>query len=277
MKVSHSAGWRMAHRGWSCITSSTCHSKVNSPGSLLVTEDMHPAEHDMFCWVPEACVPCGLLPVRWLVVRVNPVENRNVFCHGMEGGGARVMRPAPRSHSSMCTRRDSLILSQTHREKKWKVPSYQWQRLLLTEMICKITLAHDRNWDFFFLLFPKALLLLICNSFMHTFILSIISYCYPWNYFSVQACWYCLYMSSPSSITPWCSISCGSLFSILNVQMLNSVQMVFISDSSSLSPLSCSFMWGSVSTKAKHTCFCLSAMTYPEIVKDEDACARVIL
>lgn len=54
-----------------------------------------------------------LLPVRWLVVRANPVENRNVFCLGMEGRGARVMRPAPRSQSSMCTRRDILILSQT--------------------------------------------------------------------------------------------------------------------------------------------------------------------
>lgn len=59
-----------------------------------------------------------LLPVRWLVVRANPVENRNVFCLGMEGGVAREMRPAPRSQSSMCTRRDSLILSQTQGGKK---------------------------------------------------------------------------------------------------------------------------------------------------------------
>lgn len=59
-----------------------------------------------------------LSPVRWLVVRANPVGNRNVFCLGIEGGGARVMRPAPRSQSSMCIRRDSLILSQTRGENE---------------------------------------------------------------------------------------------------------------------------------------------------------------
>lgn len=54
-------------------------------------------------------------------------------------------------------------------------------------MICKIMLVHDRNWDVFFFFFPKALMLLIRNLLVHTFILFIISYSYPWNYFSVRA------------------------------------------------------------------------------------------
>lgn len=53
------------------------------------------------------------------MVRANPVENRNVFCIGMEGGGAREMRVAPRSQSSMCAKRDSLILSQMG-GRKWR-------------------------------------------------------------------------------------------------------------------------------------------------------------
>lgn len=71
-------------RGWDCVTHCACHCKVNSLASLLVTEAMicsagclggvgHMGE-------AFACqVACG--------ERANPVENRNVFCPGMEGGG----------------------------------------------------------------------------------------------------------------------------------------------------------------------------------------------
>lgn len=43
------------------------------------------------------------------MVRANPVENRNVFFLylGMKGGGAGEMWVAPRSQSSICTKRDS--------------------------------------------------------------------------------------------------------------------------------------------------------------------------
>lgn len=54
-----------------------------------------------------------LLPVRWLVVRANRIENRNASCLGTEGGRTRAMRTAPRSQLYMCAPRDSLIFSQT--------------------------------------------------------------------------------------------------------------------------------------------------------------------
>lgn len=92
-------------------------------------------------------------------MRANPVENRNVFCLclGMEGGDATEMVPAPRSQSSMCTRRDSLILSQTQGGKK-KVPCYQLQILLLMEMIVK-SYEHIETEKKCYLFVPEALFL----------------------------------------------------------------------------------------------------------------------
>lgn len=81
-----------------------------------------------------------LLPVRWLVVRGNPVENRNVFCLGMGGRSAKATRPAPWNQSSMCTLGNSLILSLTHGKKSLGISSKDRM-----ELICKIILAHDEN------------------------------------------------------------------------------------------------------------------------------------
>ena len=59
----------------------------------------------MFCCVPGGG-PCAtrvmLLPVRWLVVRANPVENRNVFCRGMEGKGVHERCDRPQGVSHPC-------------------------------------------------------------------------------------------------------------------------------------------------------------------------------
>ena len=152
-----------------------CHCKVNSPGSLLVSEACY-----MFCWEPGGPVPhgWGFLHVRWLVVRANPVENRNVFCHGIEGGGAREMRPAPRSQSSMCTRRDSLILSQTHGGKKKKkkaksraICSKDFCSRRWFVKSCEHMIETEKKFLFFFFFFPEALLPLIHGSLMHAFIL----------------------------------------------------------------------------------------------------------
>lgn len=75
----------MRQSSWKRVTHCGCHCKVNSAGSLLVTEAVLRCARRL--GVGACAAPVMLLPVRWLALRANPVGNRNAFCLGMEGGG----------------------------------------------------------------------------------------------------------------------------------------------------------------------------------------------
>lgn len=66
-------------------------------------------------------------PIRWLVVRANPVGNRKAFCLGMEGEGAREMEVTPKSQSSICAKRDKLTFHRCRVERGESQLQYQCQ------------------------------------------------------------------------------------------------------------------------------------------------------
>lgn len=134
-KVLDRDSWKMLDRGQNCFTHCACHCKVNSPGYLLVTEAL-------IC--SAGCLGGVYHTGDTFACQVACGENRNVFCLGMGGRSAKAMRPAPWNQSSTCTLGNSLILSLTH-GKKWKSLGISSKDRM--ELICKIILTHDENWE----------------------------------------------------------------------------------------------------------------------------------
>lgn len=98
----------------------------------------------------------------------------------------------------------------------------------------------------------KALLLLIRNSVMHTFMLYIISDSYPWNYFSVRLTDRVLHSTPVVCHRPRFAFGLGFCLSFQMISKLNTVQMGFIRDSS---PLSLFSMHSLISIQTENACF----------------------
>lgn len=131
--------WMMPYRDWKCVTHCACHYQVNSPGSLFVTEVMICSAWGI--WATRQCF--WLSGSLWWELILLKIEMFFFFFSylGMKGGGAGEMWVAPRSQSSICTKRDSLILSQICGEGGTLLPQNHANKLRKADFFTEVFAA----------------------------------------------------------------------------------------------------------------------------------------